>query len=213
MPRLPKTFWLTLTVLALILIPFLLFGERIEEWFGAVRAEAAASPLFVGAIIFAALALDIWLPVPSSLASTLAGVLFGLCGGALLSFLAMTVSCLLGWGFGVLFAHRARLLVGGREYAALEALFARYGMLILVALRTVPVLAEASVLFAGLVRLPFRRTFALLLAGNAAVSLTYAAVGSIGGSCDAMLPAFMASCALSGLLLLWPKLLRTNRKT
>lgn len=211
MKRPPKTLWLTLAVLAVILIPFVLFGERIEAWFETVRAGADGRPLFAGAAIFAALALDIWLPVPSSLASTLAGVLFGFWGGTLISFAAMTVSCLLGWGCGVFFAGRAKALIGAREYAALEGLFARYGMLILVALRTVPVLAEASVLFAGLIRLPFRRALALLLVGNAAVSLVYAAVGSIGGSCDAMLPAFLASCALSGLLLLLPGLLRPGR--
>ena len=75
-----------------------------------------------------------------------------------------------------------------------------------------PVLAEASVIFAGLGRMDVTRAAWPLLLGNAAVSLIYAWVGDGGRSPDAMLPAFLGSLALSALLMaaawLWRRRLR-----
>ena len=200
--RVPKTVWLLLGVGALILVPFLFFGEAIEAWFaGLARPEAGVARGVFGAVLFGLLALDVLLPVPSSLASTLCGVVFGLWGGFWLSFGAMTVSCVIGYGLGRLCAGYARRLIGERENALLRLFLRRHGAPALVALRTVPVLAEASVLFAGLGRMGAGRAAWPLLLGNAAVSLIYAWVGDAGRSPDAMLPAFLGSLAVSALLM------------
>lgn len=196
--RWPRTLWLVLAVGLAIIIPFLLWGEAIEAWFGALAADASRRAA-LGWALFGLLALDIVLPVPSSLASTLCGVVFGLWGGFAISFGAMTVSAALGYAIGRLFAGWARRLIGARENALLRLFLRRHGPPALIALRTVPVLAEASVLFAGLGRMrPWRAAWPLL-AGNAAVSLIYALVGAWGHRADAMLPAFLGSLALSGL--------------
>ena len=197
--RVPKMIWLALGVGAAILIPFALFGDAIDAWFVALASpEAGTARGVLGGVIFALLALDIVLPVPSSLASTLCGVLFGLWGGFWISFGAMTVSCVLGYALGRLCSGYAKRLIGARENALLRLFLRRHGASFLVALRTVPVLAEASVLFAGLGRMRTLRAAWPLLLGNAAVSLIYAWVGDQGRSADAMLPAFLASLALSG---------------
>lgn len=207
--RIPKTVWLLLAVGALILVPFVLFGEPIEAWFNAISApEADTRRALLGWALFGLLALDVLLPIPSSLASTLCGIVFGLWGGFWISFAAMTVSAALGYALGVLCSDWARRAIGERENALLHAFFQRYGTPILIALRTVPVLAEASTLFAGIGRLsPCRAAWPLLL-GNAVVSLIYAWVGALGHSADAMIPAFLGSLALSALLLLAARLLR-----
>ena len=207
--RIPKTVWLLLAVGALILVPFVLFGEPIEAWFNAISApEAGTRRALLGWALFGLLALDVLLPIPSSLASTLCGVAFGLWGGFWISFAAMTVSAALGYVLGVLCSDWARRAIGERENALLHAFLQRYGTPILIALRTVPVLAEASTLFAGIGRLsPCRAAWPLLL-GNAVVSLIYAWVGALGHSADAMLPAFLGSLGLSALLLLAARLLR-----
>ena len=99
--RIPKTIWLVLGVALAIIIPFLLFGDAIEAWFADLaRPEAGTARGAFGAILFGLLALDVLLPVPSSLASTLCGVVFGLWGGFWLSFGAMTVSAALGYWLG-----------------------------------------------------------------------------------------------------------------
>ena len=184
--RIPKTIWLVLGVALAIIIPFLLFGDAIEAWFADLaRPEAGTARGAFGAILFGLLALDVLLPVPSSLASTLCGVVFGLWGGFWLSFGAMTVSAALGYALGVLCSDWARRAIGERENALLHAFLQRYGTPILIALRTVPVLAEASTLFAGIGRLSPRRAAWPLLLGNAVVSLIYAWVGALGHSADA----------------------------
>ena len=200
--RIPKTVWLVLAVAAAILVPFCLFGEAIDAWFLRMM-EAQESVRWVSAsVLFGLLALDIILPVPSSLASTWCGMLMGLWGGFLLSFMAMNVSCVLGLLLGRWVTPWAKRQIGEKEDAALRAFFAKHGAIVLLALRAVPVLAEASVLFAGIVRQPWKRALSICLLGNAAVSMIYAWVGSAGRASEAMLPAFAASMAVSGLFML-----------
>ena len=67
----------------------------------------------------------------------------------------------------------------------------------LLLLRPVPVLAEASVLFAGIARLPPGRAALELLMGNAVVSAVYAGVGAWGRTTDSMLPAVAALCMVA----------------
>ncbi len=208
MRRMPKIIWLILAVALCIILPFCLFEEAINDWFVTATAVTSQTRTIIGITLFASLALDIFLPVPSSLASTLCGILFGIGGGFLLSFMAMNTSCLLGYCLGRFCSKQATKLIGESELTTLQRFFARYDALILVALRAVPVLAEASVLFAGLVRTPPLKTARLLTFGNAAVSLTYAWIGAYGQTTESMLPAFAGSMLISALLMLTTKLWR-----
>ena len=204
--RIPMTVWLLLAVCVAIIVPFVLFEEPIEAFFNSFGDMNGRALWVSAAILFAALALDIFLPIPSSLVSTLMGMLLGVGGGWALSFMAMNVSALIGYWVGVRCAARARRLIGEREAEALERFFGMYGSPVLVALRTVPVLAGASVVFAGLARLPWRRSACWIGVGNAVVSILYAVVGAWGKTADAMLPAFGASLLLSGGLLVAARL-------
>lgn len=199
--RVPKTVWLLAAVFAAIIIPFLLFEAEINAWADAFATASDETRLTTGFLLFLTLAGDIVLPTPSSLLNTLCGILFGLTKGFLLAFMAMNVSCLAGFWLGRCCAPAARRLIGEKESAALDLFFTRYGAPVLVALRTVPVLAEASVLFAGLGQLSWRRAALCLIPGNAAVAFVYAWVGAMGKSAGSMLPAFGVSLAVSALLL------------
>lgn len=200
--HIPKTVWLLLGVGLAIVLPFLAFGEAIDGWFLRMMEAQGQARGVSAAVLFGLLASDIVLPVPSSLASTWCGMLLGLWGGFWLSFSAMTVSCALGLLLGRWASPWAWRHIGEREGMALRRFFARHGAVVLVALRAVPVLAEASVLFAGIVRVPFCRAAPFLLFGNAAVSLVYAWVGNLGRASEAMLPAFLGSMAASGLFMI-----------
>jgi 3-dehydroquinate synthase len=197
-----KTLLLTLAVAFLIIIPFCLWGEAIDAWFHSMAEADTTTRGILATTLFSALAFDIFLPVPSSLASTLCGAFFGWIGGFLLSFGAMTMSCIIGWAVGQCFTPLALRLVGTTEFPRLQSLLQRHGIIILLALRTVPVLAEASVLLAGIAKVPFRKCMPILLAGNAAVSLAYVYAGVYGHDAENMLPAFLASLTLSAVLLL-----------
>jgi uncharacterized membrane protein YdjX (TVP38/TMEM64 family) len=204
-----RTLLLVLAVFALIIAPFCLFGASVDAWTGRLLQQASEHPWAAGALLAALLATDIVLPVPSSLASTACGLALGFAGGACASFLGMGVSALAGYALGRCAAPSARRLIGEREAVLLDAFLRRHGVWMLLALRPVPVLAEASVLFSGVVRLPFGRVLAAAAAGNAGVSLVYAAIGAWGRVADSFLPAFAASMALSGLALAVIRLRRT----
>jgi uncharacterized membrane protein YdjX (TVP38/TMEM64 family) len=145
--RLPAMRWALLWVLliALVLVPFLLF----EEQFNAVAAQAtrgdATGWLAAGSII-ALLALDVFLPIPSSIVSTAAGVLLGLWRGVAVVWIGMMLTCVLGYAFGSRASGAARRLVGTKSLDHAEHLVRRYGDWTIVLCRPVPVLAEVSVI-------------------------------------------------------------------
>src|SRR5262245_52721158 len=93
--------WLLLLVLTLsaILIPFFLFGERIEGFTAELLASKAGWWTMASALA-GLLALDIVLPVPSSVVSTAAGALLGFWGGVAASWIGMSAGCAVGYWLG-----------------------------------------------------------------------------------------------------------------
>ena len=61
----------------------------------------------------------------------------------------------------------------------MRQLSARYGPLVLVLTRAVPVFAEASVLIVGIHRLSWRRFLPVVLLSNLGIALAYAAFGDL----------------------------------
>ena len=61
---------LFLVVSALVIVPFLIWGETVSGWFERQMAVASEHPLRSAGVLYGLLASDILLPVPSSLAST-----------------------------------------------------------------------------------------------------------------------------------------------
>src|SRR3954466_6286934 len=96
---------------ALIIIPFLIFEKQFEA-LGTWLAEGPASGWLSASIIAALLALDVFLPVPSSIVSTGAGVLLGFWRGATVIWIGMTIGCGIAYAFGAKAAGAARRVVG-----------------------------------------------------------------------------------------------------
>jgi uncharacterized membrane protein YdjX (TVP38/TMEM64 family) len=192
---------ITLGLLALILVPFVLFEERFNEIGDAVM-RGDASGWYAAAAIAGLLAADVFLPVPSSILAAGAGVLLGFGWGALTVWTGMTVSCLLGYLFGVRAATTARRFVGEEGMARASHVAARYGDIALVLCRPVPVLAEASVILAGIVRRPFARFFGLTTLSNAGIALAYAAIGAYSMRVDSFLIAFLGAMVVPALAML-----------
>jgi len=162
--------WVVL--ISLVLVPFFLFEAEFNAF--AERITRTDSGIWLAAVsIFSLLALDIILPVPSSIVSTAAGVLLGFWRGAAVVWGGMMVGCLLGYALGRRVSGAAARFVGEDGLRRAESLVDRYGDWTIVMCRPVPVLAEASVVFAGLIRAPFGRFAALLIArcGDRAPSL------------------------------------------
>lgn len=185
---------LGMIILAVILTPFLVFGHDIEEWTKTFIQAAARHSFISAVIIFAMLASDIILPIPSSLVSTGAGFILGLPYGFFVSWLGMTTACLVGYRIGTVSRKQlSAKLLGDDEIKRLESLNKRLGDWLIVMARAIPVLAEASVLFAGIGAMPFHRFIIMSSISNAAISLVYAATGVFSASLNSFLPAFCAA--------------------
>lgn len=205
-----RTMLLLAGVMLAVIVPFLLFGETIDVWTASLIELAQTHRLQAGLLLMLLLALDIVMPVPSSLVSTACGMLLGLWGGTLASFAGMTITTVAGYVIGRYASSPTEKWIGESEVRLLRDFHRRHGLLLLLAMRPVPVLAEASSVFSGISRLPFGPVLAVTAAGNLVVSFLYAAIGSWGKATDSFLPAFGASIALSAVLLLWMR--RQHRK-
>jgi len=175
-----RTLLLGIALAILVIVPFVLFGDRLEAWAHALLLDRRPAGFAPRALCVLLLAGDVVLPVPSSVLSTAAGLWWGLWQGALLSTLGMQLGSWLGFWLG-LRATALRRWVGDDEASRLHRWFARHGEWIVVTLRPVPVLAEASAVFAGFSRMRAGRFSALSLVANACVSLFYAAAGALLG--------------------------------
>jgi uncharacterized membrane protein YdjX (TVP38/TMEM64 family) len=187
--------WIVL--IALVLVPFFLFEDQFNA-FAAQMTDSGTAAWLAGASIFALLMLDVLLPVPSSIVSTAAGVLLGFWKGAAIVWAGMTVACVLGYALGARASGLARRFVGDEGLERATVLAGRYGDWALLLCRPVPVLAEASVIFAGLVHTPFSR-FAWLTAGaNLGIALGYAAFGAFSMRVNSFLMAFVGALIIPG---------------
>ena len=200
--------WVVL--ISLVLVPFFLFEAEFNAF--AERITRTDTGLWLAAVsIFSLLALDIILPVPSSIVSTAAGVLLGFWRGAAVVWSGMMVGCLLGYALGRRVSGAAGRFVGEDGLRRAESLVDRYGDWTIVMCRPVPVLAEASVVFAGLVRAPFGRFAALTALSNLGIALGYAAFGTFSMRIDSFLVAFIGALLIPGIVLMIARLVFGGR--
>ena len=200
---------LWIALLGLILVPFFLF----EEWFNAAAmyvTSSTTSRSWAAGLAGALLASDVFLPVPSSLVSAAAGLVLGFWPATLLIWSSMTVACVLGYGFGRVSAGAARRFVGEAGVARATRLATHYGGYAIVLCRPVPVLAEASVIVAGLIRTPIVRFLTLAIWSNLGIAVVYAAIGAFAMRVDSFLLAFAGAIIVPGLAFLASRLWLTG---
>jgi membrane protein DedA with SNARE-associated domain len=188
-------------VVAFVLVPFFLF----EDWFNAVALQVAGgttSRRTAAALAGGLLTFDVFLPVPSSLVSAAAGVVLGFWPATALIWASMTLACLLGYGFGRSAATAARRFVGQAGITRATRLAAEYGNYAIAICRPIPVLAEASIILAGLVRAPIGRFLPVVLWSNLGIALVYAAIGAYAMRVQSFLLAFLGAILVPGLAVL-----------
>jgi uncharacterized membrane protein YdjX (TVP38/TMEM64 family) len=189
----------TAALLALVIVPFWLFGERVEAFVADILRRETGRLLLAGFGVLA-LAADVLLPVPSSVVSTALGALFGGATGTILSAAGLTLGCGLGYWLGrragQSFAARRR----GPEDPLIWNLLERHGAAVLVLCRGVPVLAEASVIAAGALGMAAPRFFLATTLANIGVGGLYAALGTTALT-RSPAAAFLAAALLPALLL------------
>ncbi len=197
--RLVKITLFVLLVMALVIAPFVIWGE--DFVIPLLNAqEHRIEWLVVIAIVL--LAADSVAPVPATLVimflAAKAGTLAGVIGGTI----GLTAGVLAAAWFGRVAVGRiAPRFFPDEELARLrEALQTRLA-LTLACLRSVPVLAETSVIVAAAMGIPLKRIVLLTLLPNLAVALIYSV--SADDSFRTAVIAFLGTMVASGVLWLW----------
>jgi len=191
---------ITIVALAIVIVPFVLFGAKVDAWTESFIEGPRQHPGVVSLVLGGLLGSDILFPIPSSIVSTACGLLLGFARGTLTSLVGMIVSCAIGYGLAAgLGRPFVKRMVGDDSMRHFEDLDKRFGSWAIILSRPVPVLAEVSVLFAGLGLMPLGRFFLLTTLSNLAVSAIYAWIGAYAADLNAFLLAVAGSVLLPGI--------------
>lgn len=155
-------------------------------------------------LIVGLLAVDVFLPVPSSLVMVLSGAAFGVWWGAALALVGSIAGEWLGFELVRRYGHgMAARLVGDADLQQLRGFFARHGALAIVISRPLPVLMETMSVVAGLSTMP-RSTFLLAsLAGTVPIVVVYAYAGAVSRELDSIVPAVVILVAMAAAGFAW----------
>jgi uncharacterized membrane protein YdjX (TVP38/TMEM64 family) len=164
-----------LLLLAFVLLPYFFLGAAVEGRVAALLAANGPTIALAGAIL---LALDIVLPVPSSVVATAVGAAAGPWLGTLANAAGLTAGCAAGLLLGRSGSPLARRILGGALFRSFEGGLARYGIVAILVCRPVPVLAEASIVAAGAGRAPLVPALAAAAVANLGVGAAYAFAGT-----------------------------------
>ena len=164
-------------VLLVPIIPFLFFGQRLEDWLRGM-AENPPSDLVVSAWVIGLLSTDIFLPVPSSVIGTMSGWQLGWWRGTLATWTGMTLGAVLGFAMARRWGRTLALWFSKeKDLDRVRGLSDRFGPLILVITRGMPVLAEATVLMSGIHGLSWRKFLPAVLLSNLGIAVAYSVFG------------------------------------
>lgn len=208
-----ENYWLSLLLFSILVIAsFLLFEQQIQQLLSHLGTFLPTDPvqrLSLALLLVTLLALDVLLPVPSSLVALLAVAALGAIGGYLVIFIGLCLGASLGYWLGAGYFRLLSNWLGLRTWQPGQLAY-RLSTLSLVCLRGVPVLAETSVLAAGMQRYPLRQFLLVTTLANAGLALVYAAIGSLLVEQNALLATILASMVLPGLFLGTRSLLKSR---
>ncbi|MCC9606711.1 VTT domain-containing protein [Blastopirellula sp. JC732] len=196
--------WLFLIGIVLLapIVP-LLFWETEAEAVIAQWSEHPPTPLVTALIVFTLLATDIFLPVPSSVVSTLAGSQLGMLLATLVCWAGMTAGAVVAFWLARKFGDPiVRRYSKEEDVLAMRKVADRIGPWGIALTRALPILAEAMVLLLGASRLEWRRFLPPTLLANLGIALAYAAFGELAAQHEWILVASGISAA-APLLLTW----------
>ncbi len=172
--------WLGLALIAVVLLPFALWGAKLDEaapgWMLAHDAR-----YLIAALGIALLVADVLLPVPGSVvAVALCWSLGPLAGGACVA-IGHLLAFGAGYGLGrALPEARLRGWVGATVWDRARARARRGALWWIVLARPLPLLSEVSAMLAGVLRVPPRLAFLSALVASVAVGALYGIAARLG---------------------------------
>jgi uncharacterized membrane protein YdjX (TVP38/TMEM64 family) len=126
----------------------------------------------------ALLIVDVVLPVPSSLVMIALGSLFGLWVGASLSLVGLVGAGIVGFGLGRRGERALGRFIGPDDRARADRLVGRWGPVAIALTRAIPILAETTVIVAGMSRVRWLAMLVAVIIGSIPVVIAFAAIGA-----------------------------------
>jgi uncharacterized membrane protein YdjX (TVP38/TMEM64 family) len=188
---------LCLVVLLAILVPFWIWGDRIDsifsfkgsrEWLESFGWWAWSA----GVVLLVA---DVALPIPSTVVMSALGWLYGWFWGGVISVVGSVLSGCAAYGLSRYMGRSVAVRIAGEAGLNKAELWFKEGGGWLVAYsRWMPVFPEAVACLAGLGKMPWRRFLTALLCGSLPLGFAFAAIGQLGH--ESPLPAIVLSALL-----------------
>ena len=185
-----------------------LLGFSFEPWARAWMADAGVSG---AAVVFGLLAVDIFIPVPSSIVMILSGAAFGVVWGSLLAFAGSIGGEWLGFELARKYgtALSARFIGDAQERRRLNDALATHGAAAIAVTRALPVVMETMSIVAGLSTMR-RSTFLIASAiGTAPIVVVYAYAGAKSRETGSLVPAIVILMAVAAAGWVWYRAIRT----
>lgn len=201
MQRITQSLAVVGAVLLVPVIPLLLLVETSFERDLVDQLYRPRPVAVTWTIVVGLLAVDILLPIPSSVISTYSGSQLGWWWGTLANWAGMSLGSVVAfaiarrWGFPI-----AAWLSSEDALDRMRHTSNALAPYVVALFRAVPVLAEASVLLFGIHRVAWRRFLPVLLLSNLGISLAYAAFGDYAARHQWLAAALGLSVAAAALL-------------
>jgi uncharacterized membrane protein YdjX (TVP38/TMEM64 family) len=184
-------------------------GFSFEPWARSWMANAGAPG---AAVVVGLLAVDIFIPVPSSIVMILSGAAFGVLWGSVLAF----VGSIGGEWLGFEMARRygtslsARFIGDEAERNRLNRMLVTHGAAAVAATRALPVVMETMSIVAGLSTMK-RSTFLIASTiGTAPIVVVYAYAGARAKETGSLVPAIVILIAVAAAGWIWYRAIRTE---
>lgn len=167
-------------------------------------------PWILAGTVILLLFADLFVAVPTLTVTLLAGYFLGFGPGFAAAFGGLMIAGITGYGITFRFGPGllSRIYRDEETLAEMSAVFDRYGAMVLVICRAVPILPEVSCCLAGATRMRFPKFLAAYLAGTAPYGLISAYAGSASSLSNPML-AILTAIGLSAVFFTaWTILIR-----
>jgi uncharacterized membrane protein YdjX (TVP38/TMEM64 family) len=176
-------------------------GSSLE---GAVEAWVTHAGTGSAVTVVTLLAVDLLLPVPSSLVMILSGAAFGVWWGAALSLVGSIGGEWLGFELVRHYGRPwSRRMVTDDEIRALDRVFARHGAAAIAVTRALPVVMETMSVVAGMSRMSRTSFLVASLLGTAPIVVVYAYAGAVARETGSLVPAVIILIAVAGAGWIW----------
>jgi uncharacterized membrane protein YdjX (TVP38/TMEM64 family) len=151
------------------------------------------------------LAVDVFLPIPSSLVMVLSGAAFGVWWGSLLAFAGSVGGEWLGFELARRYGSglAARIVGDAEEIQRIDRTLVRHGAAAVVVTRALPVVMETMSVVAGLSTMSRASFLAASTIGTAPIVVIYAYAGAMSRDTGSLVPAIVMLIAVAGCAWVW----------